>query len=165
MSPDSFIVGEKAFKLEKFYPIRSLSGTILQNVCIYSCEGEIVTAYANADMRFGMNPLPALLPSADLINKSSDGTVLLCLSPDVTRYFIQFAKEHNIAKHTGIIVTGSFGGLTELEALDLSDLAYHNVVLICSPDRAEWAGIENLGKRCLQHGASTVKIYPWPIQE
>lgn len=161
--PNILVAGDIVFKLERTYPIRSVGGHVLQVACRYVHDNEAVTVYSDASMQIGTTDLTAYLPAVDFIDSMPEATIHLCLCPDVLWGYLDLARERNLAHRAGVVVTGCFGGLNDFDALDISPIIFHHVVLICSPDRQEWSGIEHMAKRCIAHGASSVKFYPWPL--
>lgn len=154
--PKNLCSDQSIFHLEDTYPIKNISGMVLQTVCLYSCNGEKITVYANASGNIGTSVIPALLPGANLIDRSTDAIIHLCLCPDVLWSYLTHALEGKIFERENIVVTGCFGGVDDVKPLDVSCVCYHPVVLICSPDRAEWSSVEEIAKKCQDQGASSV---------
>lgn len=150
---------EDSFTLRQSFPIRSIDGRIIQVACLYSF-GEIpVTVYADTSMRFGAEELPAILPALDLIEADPKAVVHFCICADILWKYISLAREGKLAEREGVVVTGSFGALEDLDALDLSTLLFHPVVIVCPKDRPEYRGVDKFAERCLASGAESVRIF------
>lgn len=160
--PDFLSVDDISFKLVGAIPIYHANGTILQKICLYSYESELIVVYAGESTNFGRNSLPARLPNDNLMNDYGH-TVYVFLCADIAWAAMMTAQASNLYSKSGAIVTGCLRGLDDFNAIDLKKLIHHNVILICSPDRCEWDHIDDFVKHCEKACVSSIRIYPYII--
>lgn len=157
--PQNLVTAGHMFVLRQCYPIRAMDRQPLQMACRYSSGSSDVTVFADRSRGFGALELPAFLPARDLIEANPKGIVHFCLCSDVTWRYIGLARDGKLAEREGVIVTGNFGSAGELWAIDLSPLLFRTVVIVCPKERQEYNNVEKFVARCLQSGASSVRIF------
>jgi hypothetical protein len=114
-------------------------------------------------LEIGTTPVPARLYSCAEMAIHENTTIIIFMDMSVAMEFRRIARESSLLEREGIIISGYFGDSGAFEVLDLNDLPGHRVVLVPEFNQKSLVSAHKLADRCEKAGATSVKIYPWPI--
>lgn len=169
--PSSITHGSNTFGLVTTDAIKDYCGKTIQYALRYSYGTELITAFAKLmpmdqwdDVyRIGFSQVDAILPSLGLISTNLSATILLSLDPQVTFRLRQMAREVDLLSKAGVIVTGLYGGQTEVDALDWTPLAFRNVMVLACPVQGCLGLVDPVVKRLKEVHAESIRVWPWPL--
>ncbi|MGE4297915.1 MAG: AAA family ATPase [Desulfovibrionaceae bacterium] len=169
--PDQLGCLGRKFELKAVDRQKDISGIVEQAVCLYGSGKEEIFVIATRflieqgglTLKIGAEPANSWLFSRDLIALHPSADLFICLDNHHALHFRRIAREGRVLDRTGVIVSGFFGCDDALKSLVLSDVAGHRVILLSSPGQSGWESIPKLAKGCIDNGAASVEVYPWPL--
>ena len=171
--PKQLVVGGRLYLLEPIDYQKDYRGMKEQAVCLYmdkACSknkffliANRVEKDGNYVLEIGTTPVPARLYSCAEMAIHENTTIIIFMDMSVAMEFRRIARESSLLEREGIIISGYFGDSGAFEVLDLNDLPGHRVVLVPEFNQESLVSAHELADRCEEAGATSVKIYPWPI--
>lgn len=117
----------------------------------------------NFVISIGAAPVSAKLYSYADMNWREDATIIICMDMKVAMELRYVAHESSLLEKERIIISGYFGESSAFEVLDVNDAAGHHVVLVPEFNKESFVSASRFADRCEKAGATSVRIYHYPI--
>lgn len=171
--PKQLVISEQHYLLKFIDYLYDFRGIKEQAICFYMDKvcphnsffliANRVEKDGNYFLEIGTTPVSAKLYSRAEMSVHENATIIICMDMSAAMEFRSIARESSLLDREGIIISGCFGGASAVEALDLRDLAGHAVVIIPELNQEALVSASKFAERCEKAGATSVRIYPWPI--
>ena len=171
--PKQLVVDGRLYLLKSIDYQNDYRGMKEQAVCLYmdkACPENKFFLIANRVekdgsyvMEIGKTPVPARLYSCAEMAIHENATIIICMDKLVAMKFRCISDESSLLEREGIIVSGYFGDSSAFEVLDLNDTAWHHVVLVPEFNQESLLSASRFADRCEKAGATSVRIYQYPI--
>jgi hypothetical protein len=171
--PNQLVIKGRLYLLKSIDYQNDYRGMKEQAVCLYmdkACLENKFFLIANRVekdgsyvLEIGTTPVPARLYSRSEMAIHESATIIICMNMTVAMEFRRIARESSLLERERIIISGYFGDSSAFETLNLNDTAEHHVVLVPEFNQESLVSASRLADRCEKAGATSVRIYRYPI--
>jgi hypothetical protein len=171
--PKQLVIEGRLYLLKSIDYLNDYRGMKEQAVCLYMDKARPKNKFflianrvekeGSYVLEIGTTPVPARLYSRAEMAIHESATIIICMDMTVAMEFRRIARESSLLERVKIIISGYFGDSSAFESLDVNDTAGHHVVIVYEFTQDGMVSASKLAERCEKAGATSVKIYQWPI--
>ncbi|MBL3583757.1 AAA family ATPase [Oleidesulfovibrio alaskensis] len=171
-APDNITLGNLTLKHKKAIPLLQKERSSRFYLCIYQSNTNEIRIFPaglvhDEEAQFAQQiigaPFPPCFFNQNRLASTSTATVIWPMDFMTSDSLHTFFTESTAVSQKNVIVTGHYGGHDMQDALPLDVLAMKDVILMPELSHSGMRKIIELGNRCSQANANSVRIYPFPL--